>query len=348
MFLDGFGESVIAAHVIRVVLRCRVVLLMALRALEMLFQSVLVGVQRVDNRAHTRHLAFPTPHWLRPQVFADEVHGVHLVHVQHVVEQLDRVVKLLLANAANGCSHNVLRRVDHTSVGLALRHNRVRNGTCGFTTGKLVLDQAKELNNPRVFFEGFLVHRIMRLGHPGDEKLDAFHAVVPPGRPLGEEDHDVHWVAFGRLLALGHRARELAVFVKEDRLELGVRHPLGLGPYRLTLPFRSADCNGFETEAWGIEMVPRYQTEEHLKMFGDVVFDKEALCIRNPVLPQLHNVVGTLVGRAHLHILHVPAHLCLHLCPEMLKEHMAAEVGLEAGFGTGLRNRELLLARRAN
>jgi hypothetical protein len=32
----------------------------------------------------------------------------------------------------------------------------------------------------------------------------------------------------------------------------------------------------------------------------------------------------------------------------MLKEHMAAEVSLEAGFGAGLRNRELLLARWAN
>ena len=285
MFLDCFRESIIAAHVIRVVLRCRVVLLMALGALKMLFQSVLVGVQGIDHRAHTRHLAFPTPHWLRPQVFADEVHGVHLVHVQHVIEQLDGVVKLLLANAANGCSHNVLWCVDHASVCLALCHNRVRNGTCGFATGQLVLDQAEELNNPRVFFEGLLVHRIMRLGHPGDKKLDALHAVVPPGRPLGEEDHDVHWVAFSGLLALGHRARELAVFVKEDRLELGVWHPLALCPYRLTLPFRSADCNGFETEAWGIEMVPRYQTEKHLKMLGDVVFNKEALCIRNPVLP---------------------------------------------------------------
>ena len=83
-------------------------------------------------------------------------------------------------------------------------------------------------------------------------------------------------------------------------------------------------------------------------MFGDVVFDKEALCIRNPVFPQLHNVVGAFIRRAHLHIFHVPAHLRFNLCPEMLKEYMTAEVGLEAGFGAGLRNRELLLARRAN
>jgi len=231
MFLHGFRESVVTTHVIGVVLRCRVVLFMALRALKMLLQGMLVGVQGIDNRAHTGHLAFTTPDRLRPQVFADEVHRVHLVHVQHVVEQLDRVVKLLLANAALSRSHNVLRCVDHTSVGLALRHNGVRNGTCGFATGQLVLDQAKELDNPRVLFKGLLVHRVMRLGHPGDKKLYAFHAIVPPGCPLGEEDHDVHWVTFSGLFALGHRARELVVFVKEDRFELGIRHPLALCPY---------------------------------------------------------------------------------------------------------------------
>ena len=156
------------------------------------------------------------------------------------------------------------------------------------------------------------------------------------------------WVAFGGLLAFGDSSRELAVFVEEDWFELGVGQTLALGSDRLTLPFRSTDCNGLETEAWSIEMVPRHQREKHLKMLGDVVFDKEALCVRNPVLPQLDDVVGTFVSWTHLHVLHVPAHLCLHLRPEMLKEHMAAEVGLEAGFGAWLWNGELLLAGRAN
>ena len=93
------------------------------------------------------------------------------------------------------------------------------------------------------------------------------------------------WVAFGGLLAFGDSSRELAVFVEEDWFQLGVGHPLALGSDRLTLPFRSTDCNGLETEAWSIEMVPRHQREKHLEMLGDVVFDKEALCVRNPVLP---------------------------------------------------------------
>ena len=79
-------------------------------------------------------------------------------------------------------------------------------------------------------------------------------------------------------------------------------------------------------------------------MLGDVVFDKETLRVRNSVLPQLNDVVRALIRWAHLHVFHVPAHLCLHLTSEMLKENVAAEVGLEAGFRTGLGNGELLLA----
>ena len=91
-------------------------------------------------------------------------------------------------------------------------------------------------------------------------------------------------------------------------------------------------------------MMTSDQSEEHLQMFGDVVFHKETLRVRNSVLPQLNDVVRALIRWAHLHVLHVPAHLCLHLTSEMLKENVAAEVGLEAGFRTGLGNGELLLA----
>ena len=132
VFLHGFRESIVTAHVVRIVFGCRVVLLMALGALQMLLQSVLVSVQGIDDRAHARHLALTTPHRFGSQVLADKVHRVHLVHVQHVVEQLDCVVKLLLANAANGRSHNILWNVDHTSIGLAFCHDRLWNGTCCF------------------------------------------------------------------------------------------------------------------------------------------------------------------------------------------------------------------------
>ena len=81
-------------------------------------------------------------------------------------------------------------------------------------------------------------------------------------------------------------------------------------------------------------------------MARNVVFYQERLGVRNVVLPQLNNVVGTVVSWTDLQV--IAAHLSLHLGSEMVEENVAAEVRFELSLGVGLGHGELDPAGWAN
>ena len=69
------------------------------------------------------------------------------------------------------------------------------------------------------------------------------------------------------------------------------------------------------------------------------MFDQERLCVRNPVLFELDNVVRTVIRGANLKV--VTTHLSLDFRPEMGEEDVTGKVCLELRLWTCLRVWEL-------
>lgn len=191
---------------------------------------MLISVQSEDYGTHTWFVAVIAPNWLGTEVFVDEVNRVDFMQVEHVVEQLGGVLELVVTKRTN-CSFDDVKRIrDDVPVELVLSLGvNQRFVIRPRQAGQPGLHLVGELLQPGVEVERLLVDQTVDLTEPLDQALDPGDAVVPPGDPLVEEHHHVDGVALGGDGALGHSAGELEVFVQEDRLQLGVGQPGGLG-----------------------------------------------------------------------------------------------------------------------